>query len=309
VDDDGVAVVGARQPCPCGSGKRYKACHGRAARQRSVELVTRPFEGLPAECDWVALREIVPAATAPLRLAEPYRRDGVEVSAVTLLPLAWPGLRRADGAVVLGLQVASASGDPSRDLAGALLAALDAEPGTPVTPADLAGGDGPRLQDVLDPAAGLDVTVHEGFDFWLDGVGERTPQVRESLERANAAVVPTARLVSVQAAYWCRISDRAHLRWVLPHAEERVLDGLARLHAASASAVLPGASRYVGSFRVHGLVVPVWDLDPATEAAALEKPAAEFAARLAEAMDSREPLDADQRRARAGVLSRQLTLR
>ena len=31
-------------------------------------FVLRPFEGLPGETDWVALREVVPAATAPLRL-------------------------------------------------------------------------------------------------------------------------------------------------------------------------------------------------------------------------------------------------
>src|SRR4051794_41359082 len=63
-----IPVVGPRQPCPCGSGKRYKACHGKAAARESVRLVTRPFEGLPGECDWVALREVVPAATAPLTL-------------------------------------------------------------------------------------------------------------------------------------------------------------------------------------------------------------------------------------------------
>src|SRR5699024_10263976 len=55
--------VGPRQPCPCGSGKRYKACHG-AAGNAPAPFVSRPFEGLPSECDVVALRELVPAATA-----------------------------------------------------------------------------------------------------------------------------------------------------------------------------------------------------------------------------------------------------
>jgi len=67
--DAQVPVVGGREPCPCGSGRRYKACHGRAAR--TPLAVRRPFAGLAGECDWVALREVVPAATAPLRL-----RDG-----------------------------------------------------------------------------------------------------------------------------------------------------------------------------------------------------------------------------------------
>jgi hypothetical protein len=56
--------VGPRQPCPCGSGKRYKACHG-AAGGAAPTFVVRPFEGMPSECDVIALRELVPAATAP----------------------------------------------------------------------------------------------------------------------------------------------------------------------------------------------------------------------------------------------------
>lgn len=44
--DGEIPVVGAREPCPCGSGRRYKACHGRAAAQAVTELVHRPFEGL-----------------------------------------------------------------------------------------------------------------------------------------------------------------------------------------------------------------------------------------------------------------------
>jgi hypothetical protein len=69
-----IPVVGAREACPCGSGRRYKACHGREAHAAaSVQADSagsrRPFEGLPGECDMVAMRELVPAATAPLKLA------------------------------------------------------------------------------------------------------------------------------------------------------------------------------------------------------------------------------------------------
>ena len=56
-----------RRPCPCGSGKRWKACHGAG----DDVIVTRPFAGLAAECDLVALRELLPSATAPLPLATP----------------------------------------------------------------------------------------------------------------------------------------------------------------------------------------------------------------------------------------------
>ena len=66
----------------------------------------RPFEGLADETDWIALREVVPAATAPLRVVTAPNRD---VVLSTVLPLAWPAMVRTDGKVFLGLQVASAA--------------------------------------------------------------------------------------------------------------------------------------------------------------------------------------------------------
>jgi hypothetical protein len=303
-----VPVAGGREACPCGSGKRYRLCHGRAEREIATRLVSRPFEGLPEECDWIALREIVPAATATVTTTAEY--GSVAVTVATVLPMAWPAIRRDDGTIILGLQTTGGSGDASRDVAAALLRALDAEPGSPVPEGGLPGS-GPRLQDVLDTSQPFDVTVHTGFDFWLQPEQELTAEVRESLERANAAVIPTVRLTSVSAAYWCRIADRCHLRWVLPHDESAALDGLARLHSAGASPVVDGA-RYVGSFRAGGLIAPVWDLPAATDAADLEEPVKEFGVRLDEAMatvTTGQPLTAQERRARAGVVSRQVTLR
>ncbi len=305
--DADVPVVGQREPCPCGSGKKYKACHGRA-RALVDTFVARPFEGLPGEADWVALREVVPAATARLRLVPDAEVDGVrEVTVATVLPLAWPALRRADGHVLVGLQTGGGSGDASRDVGSALHAALHAEPGTPVTLTELDPA-GPRLQDLVDVGAGLAVTVHDGFDFWVEGGADLDPSVRESLERANAAVIPTVRLTGVEAAYWCRIGDRTHLRWALPQSEDDLLDALARLHAAGDSSLGSG-TRYVGAFRAHGLLVPVWDLPQAWEADEVEAPAAAFADRLQQALAVDAPLSHDERRARAGVVSRQLTLR
>jgi hypothetical protein len=298
-------VVGPREQCPCGSGRRYKACHGRTAAQETERYVQRPFEGLAGECDWVAMREIVPAATAPLTLAGEHA--GRAATLATVLPMAWPGLVRQDGAVFAGLQVNGGSGDASRDVAHALELALAAEPGTPVSPVTLPG-PGPRLQDLLDPAAPLQVTVHSGFDFWLDGVDDRSAEVVASMERANEAVVPTVRLTAVEAAYWCEIRDRRHLRWVLPHDEEAFLDAIARLHATGTDRLGEG-SRYVGSFRAHGLVVPVWDLADGTTAEAVEEPVAALADRLAEALSETGPLDPAARRARDGLRSRQITLR
>lgn len=266
-------------------------------------MVHRPFEGLAGETDWVALREVVPAATAPLRL-----RDGGDrtVTLSTLLPLAWPALVRADGTVLLGLQVQSRSGDVSRDLAAALEQALGAEPGSPVVPSGLPG-PGPRLQDLLsdDP---LEVTVHDGFAYWVSGAPDPDGSVAASMERANASVIPTARLSSVPSAYWCRMGDKTHLRLVLPEAEDPLLDALARLSAGGHLGLGPD-TRYVGSFRAHGLLVPVWDLPGDREADALEEPVAAFRARLDEELAGDRPLTGEERRARAGLMSRQLTLR
>lgn len=224
----------------------------------------------------------------------------------TVLPLAWPALVRADGRIMLGLQVAARSGDVSRDLAWALEQALAADPGSPVQPVGLPGA-GPRLQDLL-TGDRLDVAVHEGFDYWVEGAADPTGEVAASMERANASVVPTARLQAVPGAYWCRMRERSHLRWVLPDDEQPVLDALARL-AAGPGLSLGEGTRYVGSFRAHGLLCPVWDLPLEQEAPSLEEPVAGLRARLDEELASPRDLTPEERRTRAGLLSRQLTLR
>lgn len=304
--DGEVPVVGAREPCPCGSGRRYKACHGRAAAQAVTELVRRPFEGLPGECDWVALRELVPAATVPLKLKDGLPEDVPSLTLATVLPMAWPALRRDNGAVLVGLQNDTPSGDLSRDLADVLRRALAVRPGTPVA-AERTAADAPRLQDLLDLDAPFVPEVHDGFEFWVEDAENQSPEVAASLERANSAALPTARLEGVEAAYWCETPEKNHLRWVMPHPEERMLDALARLHAAGASSLGEG-TRLVGSFRAHGLVVPVWDLPSAMGAEECEKPAAAFAERLADALEATAPLTADERRARNGFTNRQVTL-
>lgn len=306
IKDGKVPVVGAREPCPCGSGRRYKACHGRQAAHAATELVQRPFEGLPGECDWVALRELVPAATAELTLKGGLPEGVPSVTLATVLPMAWPALRRDNGAVMLGLQNDTASGDLSRDLADTLQRALAAEPGTPVAAARPAP-DGPRLQDLLDPDAAFEPTVHTGFEFWVENAENATGEVAASLERANAAAIPTSRIPGLEGAYWCEAPEKNHLRWVTGHPEEQLLDALARLHAAGASSLGEG-TRLVGSFRAHGLVVPVWDLPSSMSAEDVAKPAAAFAEQLAEALATDAPLTPEERRARGVLTNRQVTL-
>jgi hypothetical protein len=297
-------AVSPRQPCPCGSGRRYKACHGRPGGA-PAPFVARTFAGLPGEWDLVALREIVPAATAPLTLVPPHTDRQVQVC--SLLPMAAPALVRADGAVWLGLQVLHFFGDISRDLAAALERALASKPGTRVT-LDEDPGPGARLQDLVDPAVELQVEVHPGYDFWIADAPEPSSEVAASLEAANKSAAPTTRLEGVGAAYWTQMSGREYLRWVLPYDEERALDGLARLHAGGQDALVPD-SRLIGSFRAHGLLVPVWEVPAGTGAGPLQEPAEGVRDRLQEAVDVDRPLDTGERAARSGLANRQVTIR
>ena len=95
------------------------------------------------------------------------------------------------------------------------------------------------------------------------------PDVQASLERANSVVIPTAPVPGAKAAYWCRMPERNHLRWVLPYDENVLLDAMSRLMPEGGLSLGEG-TKYVGSFRAHGLLVPVWDLPSSMEAAELE---------------------------------------
>ncbi len=299
------------------ASRRRKAGHdsaddaqrSRRERPEPVPFVARPFEGLAGETDWVAMREILPAATAVVMLSGPAAPAGAatEVTVATVLPMAWPGLHRADGTVFVGTQSGSSTGDASRDLAASILGVVGLEPGNPLTAAVQPTAASPRLQDLVDAAAPLEVTVHEGFDFWI-GDTELDSEAQESLDRANSSLVPTVKMGAAPSAYWCRIGERTHIRYVLPQDEDAATDALTRL-MSSGRAGLGGTTRLLGAFRAGGLLVPVWDLDPEVGSDAYEEELAAFTARYADALADDSPLTGEQRRARAGLLSRQVTLR
>jgi len=300
--------VNPRRPCPCGSGKRYKACHGAAGGAADV-IVSRPFQGLAAEAELIALREFVPSATVRLPLEGAPR----EITLASVLPMAAAGLVRADGTAFVGLQVQTRSGDLSRDLARAVQWALTAETGDalPVVGPDDGANPG-RLQDLLDVDADIEPELHTDFAWWMPPENEATGDVALSLERANAAILPTERVSApgVRAAYWVDAGDKAHLRWVRPEPEETLLAALARL-SVRGELDLGEGSRYAGSFRAHGLLVPVWDLDREQHSSEWAGPAEALGKRLLDALGSLddEPLTEAERRSRDGLRGRQITLR
>jgi Family of unknown function (DUF5926) len=279
-------------------------------------IVSRPFEGLAAECQLVALREFVPSATAPLPLAQPADR---EVTLATVLPTAAAAIVRPDGTALVGLQVLARSGDLSRDLGRAVTWALTAQPGSvlPVV-STTAEGEQVRLPDLLSPSTPLEVTMYPDFGWWIPGEEPPSSAAVESLQRANDAIMPTEAVIGagVEAAYWVDAGDKAHLRWVRPEPEEQLLAALARL-AARNELDLGDGTRFAGSFRAHGVLVPVWDLDREQHAREWIAPAEAFAVRLVQALDSVnsvDPLDGTpltdaERRALRGLRGRQVTLR
>jgi hypothetical protein len=284
-----------------------RASAPRRERTAQVPFVSRPFEGLAGETEWVAIREILPAATGRITLTgDSAPEDVTEVTVATVLPLAWAGLHRDTGEILIGTQSGGASGDPSRDLVSQLLATAAVQPGMPVQSVPQPTVDTPRLQDVVDQSTPFRAEVHEGFDFWV-GEADLEGEAQESLERANASVIPTVRLGD-DTAFWCRIGERTYVRIVLPDAEDPATNALARLHAAGGDDLGDG-TRLLGAFRACGLLVPVIELDPEAAPADYEPALEGWRSRYAEAAGSTVALSADERRAKSGLLSRQVTLR
>lgn len=290
--------------------KHHRAATAKPEKTKVRDVyVARPFAGLSDEGDWIAMRELLPAATAPLTLKPEYagKLGDRQLTLATVLPLAWPAMSRADGQVFVAMQRQFQSGDVSRDIAASLLAALDAEPGQPVA-VPARPGAGPRMQDLLDQDS-LEVSIHDTFDFWLSADTDTDdPQVSASMERANASIYPTSRLDAMPSGYWCQTPDNTHVRIVLPDEEDAALRALARLRTAEELKLVPD-SKFAGMFRTHGVLIPVWDLPVDTAADDCEKPVAEFAVRYAEALANTAELTGAERRAKDGLVGRQLNLR
>lgn len=276
----------------------------KAVKKKPIPFVARPFEGIANEEDLVAMMQIVPAATATVRLTEEH--GGSEVQLVTLLPEMAQAVKRSDGEVLVALQTTLHSGDASRDVAAALLSALELDAGAGLAMNGLPE-PGERLQDILDPGLAPRISVRETFDFWLAPDQAADPEAARAIEEAKDEIAPTVPVPGVEHAYWCRMNGKEFVRWVRGEDEDAFFNAFARVHAARQSDLEEGA-RFIGAFRACGLAIPVWELNPGTEAEELTAPMQAMGERLEAALADDAPLDAAARRAKAGIISRQVNL-
>lgn len=283
------------------SRKKNKAAAAAKPKRQEVAYVERPFEGIDGELDLIAMREILPMATAELAL-----KDGSSVTLVTLLPEQIPAIKCEDGTLLVAMQTRMHSGDASRDLAYVIEKGQELEPGFPFLQSELPE-PGPRLQDIIDPGTPVRVTIAEDFSFWLDPNAEIAEETRQAIQEASEASIPMAPVPGAPSAFWARMG-KEYLRWVRGEDETALLNALARLHANRETELEDGVP-LIGAFRTCGVLIPVWELIAGTEAEELEGPAAEFEKRLAAAMANSEPLSYEEKRVRDGLISRQVNLR
>ena len=284
--------------------QRRQSDAAKAPKKQQVPFVARPFEDLADEEELVAMMQLIPAATLTARLTEEH--GGTEITFASLLPELAQGLKRADGEVLIAMQTSLHSGDASRDVAAALQTTLGLEPGTGLT-ANALPEPGPRLQDMLDPSFDSEFTVHESLGFWLTAEQREDPDTMRVIEEAKGDIAPTEPVPGVEHAYWCAMNGKEFVRWVRGEDEDDFFNAFARVHAARESDLAEGV-RFIGAFRACGLAIPVWELLPGMTAADLTKPMQAMAKRLDAALADDAPLDADARRAKAGIISRQVNL-
>ena len=267
-----------------------------------IEFVARPFEGLECEAELVAMRELIPLGAMPATLTEEF--GGEEILFVTILPSMVAAMRREDGKLLVAMQTPTSTGDLSRDAAFRISEGLSLEPGQYYSQVDLPK-PGPRLEDAI--ASSGELEVFEEPTFWMTAEEAEKPENKEALADARAQLVPTVEVEGHKGAYWCRMS-REFLRWIRHEEPDQILDALARLRAARAIN-FDGAKKFAGAFRAHGLFIPVWELARGAEADELPEALDDFEKRFTEALANTEPLSYDEKRAREGLVSRQVTLR
>lgn len=308
-----MAKKSKRNSGPRAGGNRAELMEKRAAERAAVQQApTRPFAGLAAECDLVAMREFVPSASATLPVTAQIAAER-PLTVATVLPGAVAAIVRPDesddtpGQGMIGMQVQAFSADLGADFAASILWAAGASAGESL-PAANPSEMTPAVTDVVQADAPLEITVYKNFDWWLAEGVEPTPEVQQAISQANELMMPSARIDGVSAAWWVDAGERAHLRWVRPEDEDELMKALARVHA-DGGLTLGEGSKFAGSFRAHGLLVPVFDLDIEMHPSEWTDATIELGRRIDDALTVDGPLTGEQLRSRDGIRGRQVTIR
>lgn len=284
-------------------GKKSRRNKEAKPKRVRIQFVERPFEGLAFETELVAMREILPAATLKVRTNSEYGNE--ELLIVSMLPQMVGAVRRSDGVLLVAMQTVMNSGDLSLDVADRIIQGLELQPSETFNQVD-EPQSGVRLQDVLDLDFAAEFTLEEDLAFWVGADELEDPQTKQAIAQTKDQLITTKEIAGVKGAYWTKM-QRLFLRWVRPEAQDEVLNAIARLQ--NNRELHFGDARFVGAFRALGLLIPVFELADGVEADDLAAPLAEFAQKLDAAIADETPLNPEERRAKAGIISRQVTLR
>lgn len=284
-------------------GKKSRREKVNKPKRQRIQFVERPFADIPFEAELVAMREILAAGTLKVQTNAEY--GNAEVLLASMLPQMVGALRRSDGVLLVALQTVMNSGDLSRDLADRLINALELKNGETYTQTQQPE-PGARLQDVLDLSVTPEFMLHDDFGFWIGADEAEKPEVKEAISQTKEQLFPTAQVEGVEGAFWTRM-QREFLRLVRREDQDTVLNALARLQQNRELNF--AMARFVGAFRAQGLLIPVFELDSGTQATDLAAPLAEFNKKLTAEIANSTPLTSEERRAKAGIVSRQVTLR
>lgn len=290
------------------ASRRKKVANPAALAQyrAPIPFVARPFEGLPREVELVAMREIIPCATLTARTNADH--GFVDFDFVTALPDGRGAMVRGDGRILVALQTRSNSGDLSHDAGAALLNAISAKQNGDEGLVDFDVRDpSERLQDILDPDSLGEMVLEENFAFWLNPDEDWDEATRRALEENHNEIIPTVKVEGVEGMYWCEM-NRNFVRYLSDVEESPLFDALARVQAAG-KANLGEGSRFIGAFRACGIAIPVFELAEGVRAEDIVKDAGVLEKAIAAALKVKEPLTPEERRARQGMVSRQVTIR
>lgn len=296
-----------KEDLPEGMSRRQAKLAARAAEREALQKDPRPYGGLAAETQLIAMQEFVPAATVKVDV------KGTPVTIATVLPGAGAGMVREEslgGERFVALQVRAHSQNPGRDLAYALNWAVNAQPGDTLE-STAADGTQPKITELLDADATLDITPHDDFNWWFAEGATVPMELRQGLSNANDSIIPSREVAKdlPGAIWWVNPGGgKAHIRWVRQEDNEnKLLNALARIGARSELNLGEG-TKFAGTFRAHGLIVPVFDLDPEVDMNSYDEALKALGEAIEKEYENSAQLSAEERRQLENIKSRQVTI-